>query len=135
SATSCTVAPPYVRDDRGVDYLLSFCPGDNKVSIISLTNTGLSNVSLHLDNTVTVAKFGIPPQAQQPGVNYALDTGDNRFENRSLQVGNRILNTATINLDGLFPAPAWYHFHIDVSPHTLVSSNALHAPSSTSHLQ
>ena len=100
--------------------------------MISLTNTGLSNVSLHLDNTVTVAKFGIPPQAQQPGVNYTLDTGDNRFENRSLQVGNRILNTATSNLDGLFPAPAWYNFNIGVSPHTLVSSNVWYA-SNTSY--
>jgi hypothetical protein len=52
--SSCTVAPPYVLDDSGVDYLLSFCPGDSKVSIMSLTNAGLSNVSLHLDNTVTV---------------------------------------------------------------------------------
>ena len=41
----------------------------------------------------------------------------------TLQVGNRILNTATINLDGLFPAPAWYNFNIGVNPHTLVSSN------------
>jgi hypothetical protein len=120
-----------VLDDSGVDYLLSFCSGDSKVSIMSLTNAGLSNVSLHLDKTVTVAKFGIPPQAQQPGTSYALDTGDNRFENRSLQVGSRILNTATINLDGLFPAPAWYNFDISVSPHTLVSSNFWYASNSS----
>jgi hypothetical protein len=61
-----------------------------------------------------------------------LDTGDNRFENRSLQVGGRILNTATINLDGIFPAPAWYNFNIGVSPHTLVSSNVWYA-SNTSY--
>jgi hypothetical protein len=130
--SSCTVAPPYVLDDSATAYVLAFCPGDNKVSIGSLTNTGLSAANLHWDNTVTVAKFGIPPQAVQPGVNYPLDTGDNRFENRSVQVGTRILNTATINLDGLFPAAAWYNFNIGVSPHTLVSSNVWYA-SNTSY--
>jgi hypothetical protein len=125
--SSCTVAPPYVLDNNATAYVMAFCPGDNKVSIGSLTNTGLSAANLHWDNTVTVAKFGIPPQAAQPGVNYPLDTGDNRFENRSLQVGDRIINTATINLDGLFPAPAWYNFNIGVSPHTLVGSNVWYA--------
>jgi hypothetical protein len=129
--SSCTVAPPYVLDNSATAYVLAFCPGDNKVSIGSLTNTGLSASSLHWDNTVTVAKIGIPPNAQQPGTSYALDTGDNRFENRSLQVGDRILNTATINLDGLFPAPAWYNFNISANPHTLVSSNVWYASNSS----
>ena len=55
-----------------------------------------------------------------PNAAYALDTGDNRFENRSLQVGNRIINTATVNLVG-FPSPSWYNFNIGVSPPTKVS--------------
>jgi hypothetical protein len=120
--SGCTVAPPYVLDDSGVDYLMAFCPGDNKVYIGSMTNTGLSNVSLHLwDNTVAVSDYGILANAPQPGTTYTLDTGDNRFENRSLQVGSRLLNTATVNGGGNNSAPAWYNFNIGVSPHTLVA--------------
>ena len=44
--------------------------------------------------------------APQPGVNYCLDTSDARFENRSLQVGTRILNVHTIT-DGT-ATPQWY---------------------------
>jgi len=117
---TCTIAPPYVLDNSGVDYLLAFCPGDTKVYIGSMRDTGLSTASVNLwDNTVNVGYHGTPPQAPQPGVNYDLDTGDNRFENRSLQVGSRILNAATI-LDGTATA-AWYDFNIGVSPHTLVA--------------
>jgi hypothetical protein len=47
--SSCTVAPPYVLDDSPTAYVLAFCPGDNKVSIGSLINTGLSGTSLHWD--------------------------------------------------------------------------------------
>src|SRR5947208_16302275 len=112
---------------------MAFCPGDNKVWIASLSNSGLANASLHLwDNTVSVANHGIPPQAVQPAPNgaYALDTGDNRFENRSLQVGNRILNTATVRL-AAFPSPAYYNFATDVSPHTLVGSGYFFASASS----
>jgi hypothetical protein len=129
--SGCTVAPPYVLDDSDVDYLLAFCPGDNKVYIGSLTKSGLRNVNLHLwDNTVTVGFTGIPPNAQQPGTTYTLDTGDNRFENRSIQVGSRILNTATINYAG-YVAPSYYNFNIGVSPHTLVSEGVFYASASS----
>jgi hypothetical protein len=118
--SGCTMAPPYVLDNSGVDYVMTICPNGTVVWIASMRNTGLSNVSLNLwDNTVAVANHGVPPQAPQPGVNYPLDTGDNRFENRSLQVGSRILNTATVAL-GSFAGPSWYNFNIGVSPHTLV---------------
>src|SRR5207244_1392472 len=79
------------------------------------------NADLNLsDNTVDVSFHGVPPDARQAGVSYTLDTGDNRFENRSLQVGSRIINTATIDGGG-FPRPAYYNFNIGESPHTLVS--------------
>src|SRR5439155_6227090 len=52
--------------------------------------------------------------------------GDNRFENRSLQVGGRILNIATV-VDGHFPAVAWYNFNFLLSPHTLQASGLLFA--------
>src|SRR5207245_1687270 len=104
---SCTIAPPYVLDNNGVDYLLQFCPNATSVIVGSMRDTGLTTVSLNYsDNTVAVTQ----PQAVQPDPNggYTLDTGDNRFENRSLQVGSRLLNTATVNLVG-FPSPAYYN--------------------------
>ncbi len=119
---TCTIAPPLVLDNNGVDYIMQFCPGDNFVSIGSLTNTGLTTAAVHMvDNTVGVNFFGVPPNAPQPGTTYDLDTGDNRFENRSLQVGNRIINTATVSAGGPFAIPAYYNFNIGVSPHTFVS--------------
>jgi hypothetical protein len=124
---SCTVAPPLVLDNSSVDYLLSFCPGSNHVAVGSLKDVGLNTETFNaVDNTVAVANFGLPPDAQQPGTPYTLDTGDNRFENRSLQVGSRILNTATV-VFGHFPAVAWYNFNVGATPHTLVASRFLFA--------
>jgi hypothetical protein len=117
---ACTMAPPYVLDNSVTDYVLVFCPGDTKVYIGALTNTGLSTSNLVFDNTVGVSSGGIPPNAPQPGVNYPLDTGDNRFENRSLQVGSRLLNTAAVNYSG-FPTPSWYNFDISASPPVLLA--------------
>jgi hypothetical protein len=130
--SGCTVAPPYVLDNNGVDYIMAFCPGDNKVYIGSLRDTGLTTASINLwDNTVNLAYYGLPPNAPQPGVNYPLDTGDNRFENRSLQVGGRLLNAATIGNSG--PATAsWYNFDISVSPHTLAGNSLWFANGNTS---
>jgi hypothetical protein len=128
----CTVAPPYVLDNNGVDYIMAFCPGDNKVYIGSLRDTGLTTASINLwDNTVNLDYYGLPPNAPQPGVNYPLDTGDNRFENRSLQVGSRLLNAATIGNSG--PATAsWYNFDIGVSPHILAGNSLWYANGNTS---
>src|SRR5439155_13985657 len=123
----CTMAPPYVLDTSGVDYIVAFCPGDTKVYIGSLRDTGLSTASANLwDNTVDVAENGVPPNALQPGIRYDLDTSDNRFENRSLQVGNRLLNTAAVKRDN-YAAVAWFNFDIGASPHTLAASNYVYA--------
>jgi hypothetical protein len=119
---TCTIAPPLVLDNNGVDYIMQFCPNATSVSIGSLTATGLTTAAVHMvDNTVDVDFSGVPPNAVQPGVDYPLETGDNRFENRSLQVGSRIINTATISAGSTFPIPAYYNFNIGVSPHTFVS--------------
>ena len=127
---ACTIAPPYVLDNSATDYLLSFCPGDTSVYIHSLTNTGLFPAAFAFAGTVAVSNHGVPPNAQQPGTTYTLDTGDNRFENRSLQVGSRIINTATINYLG-YPAPARYNFNIGTSPHTLVSEGTYYGSGSS----
>jgi hypothetical protein len=125
---SCTMAPPYVLDRNPAAYVLSFCPGDTKITIGSVTNSSRGNAQFNLsDNTVSTGFHGLPPDAQQPGTNYTLDTGDNRFENRSFQVGSRIINTATISYLTInynsVPAPAFYTFDIGAKPHTLVAAN------------
>ena len=113
---------------EGIDYVLQFCPGDTKVTIGSLTNSSRDNAHLNLfDNTVNVTHNGLPPDASQPGTSYTLDTGDNRFENRSLQVGNRIINTATVSGGSSFAIPTYYNFNIGVSPHSLVSDGEFFA--------
>jgi hypothetical protein len=132
--SGCTMAPPYVLDNSGVDYVITICPGGSSVFIASLKDTGLSTNSMHLwDNIVSVSNFGVPPQAVQPAPNggYTLDTGDNRFENRSLQVGSRLLNTATVNLAG-FAGPSWYNFNIGASPPVLLGEGFFYA-SNTSY--
>jgi hypothetical protein len=131
--SGCTMAPPYVLDDSGVDYVITICPGDNQVFLASLRDTGLTTVNMHLwDAILTVLNAGLPPQAVQPAPNaaYTLDTGDNRFENRSLQVGSRLLNAATVNLFG-FSAPSWYNFNIGVSPPVLQGEGYFFASSSS----
>jgi hypothetical protein len=128
---SCTMTPPYVLDNNATAYVLSFCPGSNQVLVGSFTNTGLSAENLHMwDAGVPVTLSGVPPQALQPGVDAPLDTGDNRFENRSLQAGSGIINTATVNVGG-FARAAFYSLDI-ASPPTLVANRAVFA-SATSY--
>jgi hypothetical protein len=104
SAASCSTAPPYVLDNNAADYFLTFCPGDSKVLVQSLSHPGSSDEAFASVGVVNVTYAGLPADAVQPGVDYPLDTGDNRFENRSLQVGNRVINTATVNVRGATPA-------------------------------
>jgi hypothetical protein len=61
AGSTCTVAPPYVLDGSATAYVLAFCPGDNKVSIGSLTNTGLVGTNLHWDKLLRPA----PPESRR----------------------------------------------------------------------
>jgi hypothetical protein len=121
--SACTVAPPYVLDDSAAAYVLALCPGDSHVSVGALTNTGLSAANLNWESSTSTPASGIPPQAPQPGVNYPLDTGDNRFENRSVQSGDRILNVVTVNSNGL-ATPFWLDITIGTSFHYLAASGS-----------
>jgi len=109
--SGCTVAPPYVLDNGSPSYTLVACPGpDNGVWLGPMFNSGLSNVSVqHWQAKVPVTAYTVPPCAPQPGVNYCLDTGDNRFENRSAQIGNRIWNVHDVKVGTA--TPRWYEFN------------------------
>src|SRR5439155_18951980 len=98
---------------------------------------GLAAANLHWDsNTIFVGiPHGIPPNAPQPGVDYPLDTGDNRFENRSLQSGSRILTAATVSgliKSGGLATAVWFDFNIGVSSHTFQNYNFWFASSTSS---
>jgi hypothetical protein len=131
--SGCTNAPPYVEDNNGRSYILAFCPADNKIFVGYMQDSGLSTVSLHLwDGTVAVANGGsLPPDAPQPTVNFALDTGDNRFENRSAQIGERIWNVNVVK-DGT-ATPQWYEiFGNSGGTPTLVGSSIWFATGTSS---
>jgi hypothetical protein len=118
--SGCTVAPPYVLDNGSPSYTLVACPNDNGVYLGPIFNSGLSNMSVqHWQAKVPVPAYTVPPCAPQPGVSYCLDTSDNRFENRSAQIGNRIWNVHEIS-DGT-ATPEWYEFNTGNS--TLVSTD------------
>jgi hypothetical protein len=129
--SSCTVAPPYVLDDSATANVVAWCPDETHPLIGTLTNTGLNAVNLHWDNTFSVSHAGIPPNAPQPGVNYPLDTGDNRFENRSVQNGGRLLNVATVNVNG-FATPTWLDIDVGASFKTVVNQGVWAASATSS---
>jgi hypothetical protein len=123
--SGCTVAPPYVLDNHGPTFTLVACPNDNKVYLGAMTNTGLSNVALNQwQATIPVAAYTVPPCAPQPGVDYCLETSlDNRFENRSTQIGTRIWNVNVVKAGTA--TPQWYEF--DTGSNTLVNSDIWYA--------
>jgi hypothetical protein len=119
--SGCTIAPPYVLDNHGPSYTLVACGNDNGIYLGPMYNTGLSNVSLtHWQAKVAVAAaWSVPPCAPQPGVNYCLETTlDNAFENRSLQVGDRIWNVHTETASGV-ATPRYYE--INTSSNTIAN--------------
>jgi hypothetical protein len=127
--SNCTIAPPYVLDNGGPSYTLVACPNDNGVFLGPISNSGLTNVSVqHWQAKVAVSAYTVPPCAPQPGVTYCLDTLDNRFENRSAQIGNRIWNVHTITAGTA--TPRWYEFN--TSNNTLVNDNIWFATATSS---
>jgi hypothetical protein len=127
--SGCTVAPPYVLDNGSPSYELVACPNDSGVYLGPVLNSGLSNMSVqHWQAKVAVGAYTVPPCAPQPGVSYCLDTSDNRFENRSAQIGNRIWNVHTVTFGTA--NPRWYEFNTATS--TLVASNFWYRTGSSS---
>jgi hypothetical protein len=119
--SGCTIAPPYVLDNHGPSYTLVACGNDNGIYLGAMTNTGLSNVGLNQwqAKVAVAAAWSVPPCAPQPGVNYCLETTlDNAFENRSLQVGDRIWNVHTETASGV-PTPRYYE--INTSSNTIAN--------------
>jgi hypothetical protein len=129
--SACTIAPPYVLDNGGPSYTLVACPDDNGVFLGPIFNSGLSNVSVtHWQAKVPVPAYSDPPCAPQPGVSYCLETGgNNRFENRSAQIGNRIWNVHVL-LAGGTATPRWYEFN--TGNNTLVGSGIWFASGTSS---
>lgn len=111
---ACTVAPPRViaGTTTTTAFLLQACGGTNisTVRVWKATNTGASGggtYSFHAD--ITVPTYSSPPAAAQPTVNYPLETGDARFEQRSYQIGNDLWNVHSERIGTA--TPRWYRFN------------------------
>jgi hypothetical protein len=102
-----TVAPPIVEGANPNTYLLAWdftLPG--RLRLFRCTNLGGSGPSC-AQSRVPISPVGEPQAARQPGSFDRLDTLDGRFVNVSTQIGDKLLNVHTINVDGL-PTPRWY---------------------------
>jgi hypothetical protein len=127
--SGCTIAPPYVLDNNTTTYLLVACPNDSRVFLGAMTNTSRSNPNVVFwQAVIPVPAYAIAADAPQPGVDYALETGDNEFEQRSVQFGNRIWNVHTVAVGTA--TPRWYEF--DTSSNTLVADGIWFASGTSS---
>ena len=107
---SGTTAPPLVRD-QNVETVLAIAPNvSNFLRIMKFTGTSRVCPILLAENVIPVAAYGIPPNAPQPGTAQVLDTGDNRFQNRSTQVGDFVWQTHATNDLG-FSTPRFYRIN------------------------
>lgn len=115
----CTVAPPLVLDNNVTSYIVTACPNDNKVYLGAMTNTSRATPKLVLwQALIPVPAYTVTPDAAQPGVSYALETGSNEFENRSIQLGSSLWNVHTVRVGTA--TPRWYKF--DTVANKLVSN-------------
>jgi hypothetical protein len=127
--SGCTIAPPYVLDNNPTTYLLVACPNDNKVYLGAMTNTSRSNAqTVFWKAIIPVPAYRVAADAPQPGVNYALETGDNEFEQRSIQLGSRIWNVHTVSVGTA--TPRWYEF--DTGSNSLVADSIWFASGTSS---
>ncbi len=102
-----TTAPPLVRDQNN-ETVLAIAPNvANFLRIMKFTATSRVCPIFLGANDIPVAAYGIPPDAPQPGTAQVLHTGDNRFQNRSTQVGNFLWQTHATNDLG-FSTPRFY---------------------------
>jgi hypothetical protein len=110
--TPGTVAPPIIEGNNASAYLIAADPGTepNNLQMFVANNLGLNTVSIVFHALISVDTFGIPPNAEQPGTTDLLDSLDGRFQNNSTQIGDRLLNVHTIDVDG-FPTPRWYEIN------------------------
>ena len=104
-----TLAPPIVRDNNSIAYLVAATPVNNGIFVLGLELATPFNPVLFAYTPIPVPAYTVPPNAPQPFTNRLLDTLDSRFVNMSSQVGNSIFQVHTIAL-GPFAVPRWYEF-------------------------
>jgi hypothetical protein len=115
-----TLAPPIVRDQNALTFLIAAPPTGTTLSKYTATNTSKGfDINLFGPDGITVPSYSVPPSAHQPGTAKRLDTLDSRFVNASTQNGNVLWQTHTIAL-GAFPAPKFYR--INTSTNTVTQS-------------
>ena len=105
-----TIAPPLVRDQSNTTVLATAPNVANFLRIMKFTATSRVCPIFLASNDIPVAAYGIPPNAPQPATNQVLHTGDNRFQNRSTQVGVFLWQTHATNDFG-FATPRFYRIN------------------------
>lgn len=110
--------------------LATACPNDDKVYLGAMTNTSRSNPGLVFwQAIIPVGAYSVPPAAPQPGIIYPVETSlDNRFEQRSVQLGSRIWNVNVISAGTA--TPQWYEF--DTVANSLVAEGIWFASTTSS---
>ena len=92
-----SMAPPIVLDDRNEVFLLQSHTSGDEITVWRGAGFGLATPSVSSLHDVPVASYSVPPDAEQPGTDQLLDTGDARFLNASTQYGDRLWNVHTIS--------------------------------------
>jgi hypothetical protein len=118
--TGGTLAPPIVRDQNALTFLLAAATSGTTFRKYTATNTSNAfQISLSGGVNITVPFYTVPPDARQPGTAKRLDSSDSRFVNASTQNGVDLWQTHTIAL-GSFPAPKFYR--INTTTNTVTQS-------------
>lgn len=129
-----TLAPPVVLDQNATAMLIAAPPNSSALQLYRLNNASNAfQATLTGPTAIAVPAYTVPPHAPQPapctGTANTLDTGDNRFQNASTQLGNFLYQVHDENLVG-FATPRFYK--IDTTALT-VPDTAQFFASGTSH--
>jgi hypothetical protein len=130
-----TLAPPVVRDQNPITYLIAAPEESSVLYLYALTNSSrpaAAQVSSPVE--VPVEQYTVAPNSPQLNTcgndpRSHIETLDSRFENASTQVGRFLYQTHTINAGGL-ATPVYYK--IDTVSNSVVETGAFFA-SATSH--
>ena len=129
---AATLQPPIVLDQNKDAY---FVAANNLTHLHLYRGENLSNAfeaTLVLQALVDVPDYAIPPNAPQLGTSQLLDTLDRRFVNASLQVGDSLWNTHTINFVG-FATPKFYQVDTEGTGVNTLKQNGFFFEGGTSH--
>lgn len=106
-----TVMPPFVLDQNANSYFYGAPQSGTQIRKWRMQNSSHPAQTTVALSTVTVPNYVVPPNADQPGTAFKLDTLDARFINNGTQNGTSSWQVHTIQAFGSFPTPRFYEFN------------------------